>query len=1083
MKKIVCTVLLCVSFFSDVVLAQETTSEKKDDVTIVENSNPEKQVVSSEDTMAYGWDYSKISDTNAMYIGRSGDQKTGYYGDEKNIKIPSRIGDYNVAFDFSKGLSYHGIDKEKVETISFVDNGSSKTDSNVKGVSYQLPEGMYTVHNKANEATQIIVNKFKMDFSDYPNLKSIDFSGIDFSIGNYSDFQQMFKNCPSLQSIKLTSKTSSNWNCNINMDGMFEGDKSLSEIDLLPLTSFPLVNIELGNNTFKDCTLLNKVKLNNLINGQSNIILDGNKTTFLNTPNLVKLDINDAQFEKSMLEENFFSNKDWAGVIENGQVILKQYLGTARDIVVPNEVNGMSTKINLENGITLANLSKDTINSITFSSDKNKKVKSLGNKISFASWAGLKSFNGEGLDITGITNLSSIFNQCVRLESVNLKGWDTSKVTDFSNFFSNCSSLGGTLDVSDLLKKSKPRNVQSMFAYTGLDKIILNNVDLSVANVSLMFGWTFSLHTLDLKGSIFNKDIASANLIFFSGPEKEMKIYADSNTPLKNYDFKKDNIIPESINIKLLGNGGFFSNGNSEKDIKQSMTIINPELTIDPLTIEEPRKDGSVFSQWEKSIDGSNEIWTAYYDWKFEYQDDKCLLTDYVGTNLNIVVPNRIGNRNTKIDLSNGITTTNLPKSNIKDSVSAIQTIMFDDSNSSKVELAGSSINFNNYRDLKYFNGEGLNTDNLQTLNSVFKNASQLKELNISNWDTSKVKDMKSAFENCRELTSVDLSSWNVTSVNDMQRMFRGVGKINFLNLKSWKLTENVNLQKMFEVFSNTPLLIIANDKNLLTYDFKSDYRIPSGPSFNANGGIFNDGTTEKQYFDVCAVRPDDSKLELSSLKEFSRQLRPMSSKGLFLFWGRNLANINNVLESLKTTIYAQWQYIPYEDSNIATNATSEFGIAYMPRNFNFSSNKLKDFGIQNILLNGEKNTFHVGVIDKRNKDSQWRLTAQLHWNNKELVGAELRTTTTGNVSKNINNGSKKFTLDDLVSVGSLIKSTKQLVIDSEKTSDVMVTNSGNKNWVFDVDLGSIYLMLKDTHSIKPGEYSGVVKWNLTVAP
>ena len=90
---------------------------------------------------------------------------------------------------------------------------------------------------------------------------------------------------------------------------------------------------------------------------------------------------------------------------------------------------------------------------------------------------------------------------------------------------------------------------------------------------------------------------------------------------------------------------------------------------------------------------------------------------------------------------------------------------------------------------------EKFQTENVQTMESMFLECVSLTELDISGLDTSNVKNMYGMFMNCKALTELDVSSWNVSSVTNMEYLFYGCSALTKLDPSSWK-TSNVNSMK-----------------------------------------------------------------------------------------------------------------------------------------------------------------------------------------------------------------------------------------------------------------------------------------------
>ncbi len=76
------------------------------------------------------------------------------------------------------------------------------------------------------------------------------------------------------------------------------------------------------------------------------------------------------------------------------------------------------------------------------------------------------------------------------------------------------------------------------------------------------------------------------------------------------------------------------------------------------------------------------------------------------------------------------------------------------------------------------------------SLNKMFSNCSSLTSLDLSGLDTSNVQYMESMFYNCNKLETLNLSSWNTTNVTNMESMFSGINP-SCISLKNLTLGEN----------------------------------------------------------------------------------------------------------------------------------------------------------------------------------------------------------------------------------------------------------------------------------------------------
>ncbi len=78
----------------------------------------------------------------------------------------------------------------------------------------------------------------------------------------------------------------------------------------------------------------------------------------------------------------------------------------------------------------------------------------------------ITSLDLSGWDISHITDMKGMFENCTALESINLSGWDTSNVTNMDAMFKNCESLEDLTSLNDW-EISSVENMEEIFYGTG----------------------------------------------------------------------------------------------------------------------------------------------------------------------------------------------------------------------------------------------------------------------------------------------------------------------------------------------------------------------------------------------------------------------------------------------------------------------------------------------------------------------------------------------------------------------------------------------------------------------------------------
>ncbi|WP_288626126.1 BspA family leucine-rich repeat surface protein [uncultured Lactobacillus sp.] len=170
---------------------------------------------------------------------------------------------------------------------------------------------------------------------------------------------------------------------------------------------------------------------------------------------------------------------DWKGYAQGDYYVLTHYVADNSDdahIVVPNEADfekaGISTggkqvavtKDFFRNIRVYSNTSARSIKSLAFSKTAGKQVKAIGNDWTDAfSNYGFSKFNGENLDVSEVTNMDGMFENCSNLSDISsLANWDTSNVTDMDGMFANCINLSNISPLANW-DTSKVNTMGSMF--------------------------------------------------------------------------------------------------------------------------------------------------------------------------------------------------------------------------------------------------------------------------------------------------------------------------------------------------------------------------------------------------------------------------------------------------------------------------------------------------------------------------------------------------------------------------------------------------------------------------------------------
>lgn len=125
------------------------------------------------------------------------------------------------------------------------------------------------------------------------------------------------------------------------------------------------------------------------------------------------------------------------------------------------------------------------------------------------------SIESAEINVTGMTNASCMFRDCIDLASIDMSSFDTSNVTDMESMFSGCGSLT-SIDVSSFVTRSVT-NMDRMFCGCGsLTSIDLSSFDTrKVTDMGYMFAGCSSLASIDMNSFATGND-ANIEMMFYN---------------------------------------------------------------------------------------------------------------------------------------------------------------------------------------------------------------------------------------------------------------------------------------------------------------------------------------------------------------------------------------------------------------------------------------------------------------------------------------------------------------------------------------------------------------------------------------
>ena len=635
-------------------------------------------------------------------------------------------------------------------------------------------------------------------------------------------------------------------------------------------------------------------------------------------------------------------------------------------------------------------------------------------------------------DFSQVANTSEMFKNCTQLQSVKINKLDA---TNLSGMFMNCPNLTQV----KILENEMPEDLSDMF-----------NDCPQLTKIEGINNWKTTM-IKSVKGFVTN-------------------CHALKNLDLSHWPVSLQNQLQEQ----------------NEHSIEGSYVAMPP---VDQITSSVTAATGTV-SEWQ---------------YQLTPQKDRYLLTKYIGKSQEIVVPTVINGKPTILNNINhavfpnykSITSFKIASGNkVPIQTTDLRYAFQFWSNLKEVDLTGLDVStvtntgamFANDPLLTKANLSGWDTSHITDMNYMFNADRNLQELELANWDVRQVMNMNYMFAYLSSLKKLDLSSFQTEKAKFMNSMFLGMNELNLLDLRQFDLTNVTDTTNMFTTGNKTPLLVIAKDNKLLNYNYLSNNRIIAGPTFDANGGTFEDNSITKHYFQSVAVSPTDPKLQMATLDQFKATLVAEKPNSIFIGWNiKEGGSGNQVTDLLNTTYQAIWSPLPEMPSpsdNMRPGTTSSFGLSYIPKKFSFLETPLKESGEQYIPFI-KQTSFDVGVCDESQTNNSWSLQAQLVWDSaQEIPTSSIVLTNQGIVKKNINDGNAPFNPStDLVDCGSEVQGTISPEIKTDSPTVIMKATQAIHTSVYNYDLGNVSLKITDAKVAQPGNYTGHVEWNLVNAP
>lgn len=425
----------------------------------------------------------------------------------------------------------------------------------------------------------------------------------------------------------------------------------------------------------------------------------------------------------------------------------------------------------------------------------------LDNMFSIAYWAAeeyLTTADFSHTDLSGITNMESMFQNCKHLEtcvfgevntpelkniknmfkycyelrSVDIASLQTDKVTDMSSLFFNCSSLE-RLDLTGFMTNSVTDMSNMFYSCRKLETLDLSSFDTSnVTNMNSMFCSCNSLKDIDLTSfnTVKAKDMGGIFQICESLKSLDLRNFNTSNTENMGGMFARCTKL-ESIDLSSFNTANCTQMASMFNDCKNLKNLDLRHFSTD--------KVGSM----ERIFNNCSSL-TELDLSSFHTQAVKSM--GYMFENCTSLAA---------LDLTNFSAQSLEMARSMFDNCTSLKNITLNDFNAPKLTNA--------YHMFYRCEAESISIANFScaddgNLYGMFQDCSSMKTLTLKNFDASKAGSLEYFLCGCRGLEHLDLSEFYTDNVKNMSSMFMNCSSLKHIDLSGMRTSNVTNMSMMF---------------------------------------------------------------------------------------------------------------------------------------------------------------------------------------------------------------------------------------------------------------------------------------------
>lgn len=430
-----------------------------------------------------------------------------------------------------------------------------------------------------------------------------------------------------------------------------------------------------------------------------------------------------------------------------------------------------------------------------FGDVKSPELKNIKNM--FKDCSSLKSVDFASLQTDNVTDMSYLFYGCSSLERLDMTRFMTNAATDMNNMFNNCKKLE-TLDLSGFDTSNVTDMSCMFFSCKALREIDLTSFNtIKVKNMGAMFSQCDNLKSLDLRN-------------FNTYNTEHMGVMFANCTKLESIDLSSFDTANCTQMERMFNNCG-------------SLT----ELDLSSFHTPAVKSMGYMFEKCTAlaTLDLTNFSAQSLEMARSMFENCNSLksitLNDFNAPNLKNASHMFYKCEAESISITNFSCADNGNLYGMFDDCWSLKTLElknFDASKAGTLEYflcnCGKLENldfsefytdnvknmrsmFMNCISLKHIDLSGMRTSNATNMSSMFSGSAVL-ELDLSNFDTSNVTDMSSMFGYCKEIKEIDLSNCSLKNVTDVSSMFDICYELDTVRMNMTEMNEELNTYRMF---------------------------------------------------------------------------------------------------------------------------------------------------------------------------------------------------------------------------------------------------------------------------------------------